>query len=111
MQEVLLSIPSMNELIYCNRLGSWIYPKAIAKEFRCIFSNQGVWYLDHLDVPWNQVYNVEPLEGINNVSKQNLVLRGEVCLSGEKVDTSNVHQTIWPLAAAAATNMLYAFSE
>ncbi|RRT73160.1 hypothetical protein B296_00011950 [Ensete ventricosum] len=65
-------------------------------------SNQGVWYLDHLDVPWENFYNSEPLEGINNITQQKLVLGGEVCMWGEMVDTSNVQQTIWPRAAAAA---------
>ncbi|GMJ09531.1 beta-hexosaminidase 1 [Hibiscus trionum] len=85
-----------------NWLGPGVCPKAVAKGFKCIFSNQGAWYLDHLDVPWNEVYNAEPLEGINNVSEQNLVLGGEVCMWGETADASNVQQTIWPRAAAAA---------
>ncbi|KAL4376864.1 hypothetical protein GQ457_02G023070 [Hibiscus cannabinus] len=88
-----------------NWLGPGVCPKAVAKGFKCIFSNQGVWYLDHLDVPWNQVYSAEPLEGINNVSEQNLVLGGEVCMWGETVDASNVQQTIWPRAAAAAERL------
>ncbi|XP_022742491.1 beta-hexosaminidase 1-like isoform X3 [Durio zibethinus] len=88
-----------------NWLGPGVCPNAVAKGFRCIFSNQGVWYLDHLDVPWDQVYNAEPLEGINNVSEQNLVLGGEVCMWDEVADTSNVQQTIWPRAAAAAERL------
>ncbi|XVE52742.1 hypothetical protein DITRI_Ditri02bG0147800 [Diplodiscus trichospermus] len=88
-----------------NWLGPGVCPKAVAKGFRCIFSNQGVWYLDHLDVPWDQVYNAEPLEGINNVSERKLVLGGEVCMWGETADASNVQQTIWPRAAAAAERL------
>ncbi|GAB4854860.1 Beta-hexosaminidase 1 [Ancistrocladus abbreviatus] len=88
-----------------NWLGSGVCPKAVGKGFRCIFSNQGVWYLDHLDVPWDHVYNAEPLEGINNVSEQKLVLGGQVCMWGETVDTSDIQQTIWPRAAAAAERL------
>ncbi|KAK8672236.1 hypothetical protein V6N13_110609 [Hibiscus sabdariffa] len=88
-----------------NWLGPGVCPKAVAKGFKCIFSNQGAWYLDHLDVPWNQVYSAEPLEGINNVSEQNLVIGGEVCMWGETADASNVQQTIWPRAAAAAERL------
>lgn len=88
-------------LTFC-RLGPGVCPQAVAKGFRCIMSNQGVWYLDHLDVPWENFYNTEPLEGINNITQQKLVLGGEVCMWGEAVDTSNVQQTIWPRAAAAA---------
>ncbi|XP_039046999.1 beta-hexosaminidase 1-like isoform X2 [Hibiscus syriacus] len=88
-----------------NWLGPGVCPKAVAKGFKCIFSNQGAWYLDHLDVPWNEVYSAEPLEGINNVSEENLVLGGEVCMWGETADASNVQQTIWPRAAAAAERL------
>ncbi|KAE7996850.1 hypothetical protein FH972_001539 [Carpinus fangiana] len=88
-----------------NWLGSGVCPKAVAKGFRCIFSNQGVWYLDHLDVPWDKFYTAEPVEGINDISKQELVLGGEVCMWGETADTSNVQQTIWPRAAAAAERL------
>ncbi|XP_052205168.1 beta-hexosaminidase 1 [Diospyros lotus] len=88
-----------------NWLGGGVCPKAVAKGFRCIFSNQGIWYLDHLDVPWDEVYNAEPLEGINDASEQQLVLGGEVCMWGETADASNVQQTIWPRAAAAAERL------
>ncbi|ONI24170.1 hypothetical protein PRUPE_2G228000 [Prunus persica] len=88
-----------------NWLGPGVCPKAVAKGFRCIFSNQGVWYLDHLDVPWEDAYNAEPLEGIDDVSQQKLVLGGEVCMWGETADTSDVQQTIWPRAAAAAERL------
>ncbi|KAL2329631.1 hypothetical protein Fmac_017212 [Flemingia macrophylla] len=90
------------ETIVHNWWGPGVCPKVVAKGFRCIFSNQGVWYLDHLDVPWDVVYTAEPLEGIHTASEQELVIGGEVCMWGETADTSNVQQTIWPRAAAAA---------
>lgn len=55
-----------------------------------------------MDVQWDGVYNAEPLEGISDVSEQQLVLGGEVCMWGETADSSVVQQTIWPRAAAAA---------
>ncbi|KAJ6317602.1 hypothetical protein OIU76_013194 [Salix suchowensis] len=88
-----------------NWLGGGVCAKAVAKGFRCIFSNQGFWYLDHLDVPWDDVYKAEPLEGINDTSMQDLVIGGEVCMWAETADTSVVQQTIWPRAAAAAERM------
>ncbi|KAF7811365.1 beta-hexosaminidase 1-like [Senna tora] len=88
-----------------NWLTDGVCPKAVEKGFRCIFSNQGVWYLDHLDVPWEDVYNAEPLEGIRIDSEQKLVIGGEVCMWGETADTSDVQQTIWPRAAAAAERL------
>ncbi|KAL6522469.1 Beta-hexosaminidase 1 [Orobanche minor] len=88
-----------------NWLGSGVCAKAVAKGFRCIFSNQGVWYLDHLDIPWDQVYYADPLKDITDALEQKLVLGGEVCMWGETADASNVQQTIWPRAAAAAERL------
>lgn len=101
-----MNLKSLNSRVkilsnYC-RLGPGVCPKVVAKGFRCIFSNQGTWYLDHLDVPWDVVYNAEPLEGIQKASEQKLVLGGEVIMWGVTADASNVQQTIWPRAAAAA---------
>ncbi|CAA6654879.1 unnamed protein product [Spirodela intermedia] len=76
-------------------VGSWSLPKVVAKGLRCIMSNQGEWYLDHLD----------PLEGIDDASQQKLVIGGEVCMWGETADTSDIQQTIWPRAAAAAERL------
>lgn len=88
-----------------NWLRSGICPEAVAKGFRCIYSNQGFWYLDHLDVPWQPVYNADPLEGIADLTQQKLVIGGEVCMWGETADTSDIQQTIWPRAAAAAERL------
>ncbi|KAJ4970928.1 hypothetical protein NE237_004027 [Protea cynaroides] len=88
-----------------NWLGPGVCPRAVEKGFRCIYSNQGVWYLDHLDIPWEGFYNSEPLEGIDDASAQKLVLGGEVCMWGETADASDVQQTIWPRAAAAAERL------
>ncbi|XP_006857676.2 beta-hexosaminidase 1 [Amborella trichopoda] len=88
-----------------NWLGPGVCPQAVAKGFKCIVSNQGVWYLDHLDIPWEDFYTSEPLEGIDDASHQKLVLGGEVCMWGETVDASDVQQTIWPRAAAASERL------
>ncbi|WVZ95919.1 hypothetical protein U9M48_041624 [Paspalum notatum var. saurae] len=88
-----------------NWLGPGVCPKVVAKGFRCIMSNQGIWYLDHLDVPWEDVYSGEPLDGISDKDQQKLVLGGEVCMWGETADTSDVLQMIWPRAAAAAERL------
>lgn len=99
----------MDHAFCCHRLGGGVCPKAVEKGFRCLFSNQGFWYLDHLDVPWDAVYKAEPLEGINDTSKQELVLGGEVCMWAETADASVVQQTIWPRAAAAAGTPTFKF--
>lgn len=88
-----------------NWLRGGICPKAVGDGFRCIFSDQGVWYLDHLDVPWDRAYRADPLEGISDSSQQKLIIGGEVCMWGETADASNVQQTIWPRAATAAERL------
>ena len=70
----------------------------------CIVSNQDKWYLDHLDVPWQKFYMNEPLTNISTPEQQKLVIGGEVCMWGESIDASDIEQTIWPRAAAAAGN-------
>lgn len=73
-----------------------------AAGLRCIVSNQDKWYLDHIDAQWQMFYANEPLENIKDPKQQSLVLGGEVCMWGENIDASDIEQTIWPRAAAAA---------
>ncbi|CAD6228819.1 unnamed protein product [Miscanthus lutarioriparius] len=79
-----------------------VAPKVVAAGHRCIVSNQDKWYLDHLDASWEGFYMNEPLKGINDTKQQQLVIGGEVCMWGEEIDASDIQQTIWPRAAAAA---------
>lgn len=76
----------------------------VAAGLRCIVSDQDKWYLDHLDTTWQDFYSYEPLTNITNPTKQKLVIGGEVCMWGETIDGSDIEQTIWPRAAAAAGN-------
>ena len=84
------------------RLGGGVAEKVVASGLRCIVSNQDKWYLDHLDATWEGFYMNEPLTNITNHNQQKLVLGGEVCMWGEHIDASDIEQTIWPRAAAAA---------
>eukprot|EP00742_Colponemidia_sp_Colp-10_P009006 GILJ01009788.1.p1 GENE.GILJ01009788.1~~GILJ01009788.1.p1 ORF type:complete len:559 (-),score=60.15 GILJ01009788.1:148-1788(-) len=73
--------------------------------YRAILSNSDVWYLDHLETPWTDFYNNEPLRNITDPEQQALVTGGEVCMWSETVDPSDLHNTIWPRAAAAAERL------
>ncbi|KAK4605666.1 hypothetical protein RGQ29_000106 [Quercus rubra] len=88
-----------------NWLGGGVAEKVVAAGLRCIVSNQDKWYLDHLDTTWQQFYMNEPLTDITNPNQQKLVLGGEVCMWGEHIDGSDIEQTIWPRAAAAAERL------
>lgn len=77
----------------------------MAAGFQTIVSNQDSWYLDHLEVGWEEFYTNEPLAGIEDTHQQQLVLGGEICMWGETVDASNLLQTVWPRAAAAAERL------
>ena len=61
-------------------------------------------YLDQLETTWEQMYVAEPTEGIPE-ENQHLVLGGEGCMWGEKVDASDIQQTIWPRAAAISERL------
>ncbi|KAF8719743.1 hypothetical protein HU200_024496 [Digitaria exilis] len=93
------------------RLGSGVAQKVVAAGLRCIVSNQDKWYLDHLDATWEGFYMNEPLTNIYNPEQQKLVLGGEVCMWGEHIDASDIQQTIWPRAAAAAERLWTPFEK
>ncbi|CAN0904240.1 Beta-hexosaminidase 3 [Linum grandiflorum] len=88
-----------------NWLGGNVAPKVVGAGFRCIVSNQDKWYLDHLNGKWEDFYMNEPLANITNPQLHKLVIGGEVCVWGETVDMSDIQQTIWPRAAAAAERL------
>ncbi|XP_020676370.1 beta-hexosaminidase 3 [Dendrobium catenatum] len=88
-----------------NWLGRGVAEKVVDAGLRCIVSNQDKWYLDHLDATWEGFYLNEPLENITKPEQQKLVLGGEVCMWGETADASDIEQTIWPRAAAAAERL------
>ncbi|KAJ4798809.1 Beta-hexosaminidase [Rhynchospora pubera] len=94
-----------------NWLGGGVAQKVVADGLRCIVSNQDKWYLDHLDATWEGFYTNEPLTNITNPAQQKLVLGGEVCMWGEHIDTSDIQQTIWPRAAAAAERLWTPFDK
>jgi len=57
-------------------------------------SDQETWYMDHLNVPWDKFYMIEPHLGITDVTKEKLVICGKVYIWGENVDAFDIVQTI-----------------
>ncbi|AAB60911.1 ESTs gb/T43256,gb/46316,gb/N64930,gb/AA395255,gb/AA404382 come from this gene [Arabidopsis thaliana] len=88
-----------------NWLNTGLVENVTASGLRCIVSNQEFWYLDHIDAPWQGFYANEPFQNITDKKQQSLVLGGEVCMWGEHIDASDIEQTIWPRAAAAAERL------
>lgn len=88
-----------------NWLGGGVAEQVTAAGLRCIVSNQDKWYLDHLDTTWQDFYGNEPLTNIKSPKQRELVIGGEVCMWGEHIDASDIQQTIWPRAAAAAERL------
>lgn len=75
-----------------------------SKGYRLIWSDSSVWYLDHLDVAWETMYQAEPCNALT-AAECALVLGGEGCQWGETVDTSDIFATVWPRAAAIAERL------
>jgi len=82
--------------------------EVVDKGFDGLLSNAfgvGNWYLDHLDVPWDKIYNDEPCEGITLEVCMQKVLGGQGQMWGETVDISDLESTVWPRMAAIAERL------
>mmetsp|Transcript_14346 Transcript_14346/g.21493 ORF Transcript_14346/g.21493 Transcript_14346/m.21493 type:complete len:534 (+) Transcript_14346:82-1683(+) len=73
--------------------------------YKALLSNQALWYLDHLDTTWEDMYTNEPTDDLSPTSDPTLILGGEACMWGETVDPSDLDATIWPRAAAVAERL------
>jgi hexosaminidase len=66
--------------------------------------NNVSWYLDNLDVTWDAVYANEPCQDVPD-SLCLLVLGGHGEMWGERVDMSDLQQTVWPKLASIAEKL------
>jgi len=64
----------------------------------------GNWYLDHIGIQWNAIYENEPCDNITDVQCK-LVLGGQGEMWAEKVDASDFESTVWPRLAAIAEKL------
>jgi len=70
--------------------------------YKALLSNEDDWYLDHLPTTWQTMYLNEPTFGLSEGSDPALIMGGESCMWGETVDASDLHNTVWPRAAAVS---------
>ena len=63
------------------------------------------WYLDNLNNDWASFYKNEPCMNISDADCRQYVLGGEGEMWGEKVDASDLAQTVWPRLAAVAERL------
>jgi len=87
------------------RPGSTISQQATAAGYRCLWSTDGVWYLDGLTTSWQTMYTQEPCTGISDTLCAQYMLGGGGEMWGETVDESDLQNTVWPRLAAIAERL------
>lgn len=78
--------------------------KVANNHYRVIVSNNDVWYLNYEATTWEAVYQNDLLKGVKEENYE-YVLGGEVAMWAERIDISDLFNTVWPRAAAAAERM------
>ena len=75
--------------------------------YRVIYSPDDwpAWYLDSLYSTWQDMYGMEPERWVTDAAQAALVIGGESCMWGERVDAGNIMRTVWPRAAAVAERL------
>jgi len=63
------------------------------------------WYLDNLDADWYDFYKQDPVPPNSSNDQIKFILGGEASMWAETVDVTNIHQKIWPRAAAVAERL------
>lgn len=87
--------------------GSWEKELASATKKGHPVLLSACWYLDHVagGGDWQKYYKCDPLAFNGSSANKHLMLGGEACMWGEFVDSTNVHQRIWPRASATAERL------
>ena len=82
---------------------------ATSQGYRALFSDSSVWYLDHLKVSWQTMYDAEPCANVDGGPDGEIcasyVLGGEACMWGETVDGGDLLSTVFPRFAAVAERL------
>ena len=80
--------------------GSTVSTEATKNGYRCLWSTDGVWYLDGLGSTAQTMYEQEPCKLLSDEACSTLMMGGGGEQWGETVDTSDLEQTIWPRLGA-----------
>ncbi|KAL1457101.1 hypothetical protein WDU94_001764 [Cyamophila willieti] len=84
--------------------GAEISVKKVVDAGYKVISSVG-WYLDYLNTDFEQYYDISFDEMNLTEAEQKLVMGGETCMWGEKVDETNIESRIWVRACAAAERL------
>lgn len=79
-------------------LGNYDDAKRLAEEHKVIYSHQGAYYLDHLDLTWDTMFEQE-------LRPTGKLLGAETCMWGEASDAINSVSRVWPRSAAVAARL------
>lgn len=77
----------------------------LEKGNKVLFSS--MWYLDQRNTlgTWEELYQSDPRDMINNATINSNIVGGEACMWGEMVSDSNIISRVWPRASAVAERL------
>eukprot|EP01063_Lacrimia_lanifica_P026394 TRINITY_DN3551_c0_g1_i1.p2 TRINITY_DN3551_c0_g1~~TRINITY_DN3551_c0_g1_i1.p2 ORF type:complete len:512 (+),score=167.02 TRINITY_DN3551_c0_g1_i1:70-1605(+) len=78
---------------------------AVQAGYQVIWSNDGPWYLDHEDQTWQSMYEANPCDGLTDKECSTFVLGGGGEMWAERIDESDLQNTIWPRMGAIAERL------
>ena len=79
-------------------LGNFSDAEVLAKSRNVIYSHQGAYYLDHLDLTWDTMFEAE-------IRPTGHLLGAETCMWGEASDSVNSVSRVWPRTAVVAARL------
>ena len=88
--------------------GGDVLKEAYDRGYKILYSPQGKphdWYLDHLDVSWEEAYTNPVIPEFASKENRSQFIGGEGCMWGETVDASDFESTVWPRLSAISERL------